>query len=62
MTVKSDERPIEVLLVEDDPADARLTEETLKGAEHRTNITFTARQPCRAFARRACTRVRLALT
>ena len=40
MTWESGERPIEILLVEDDPADARLTEETLKGADHQTNMTL----------------------
>ena len=39
MTVDSDERPIKVLLVEDDTADARLTVETLKGASRPTSIT-----------------------
>ena len=39
MTVESDERPIEVLLVEDDTAEVRLTEETLKGASRPTRIT-----------------------
>ena len=29
MTVESDAKPIEVLLVEDDPADVGVTEETL---------------------------------
>ena len=38
MTVESDAKPIEVLLVEDDPADVGATEETLKGAS-RTSIT-----------------------
>ena len=33
------DKPIEILVVEDDPADARLTEETLKGSQHRLNIT-----------------------
>ena len=33
------DQPLQVLLVEDDPADARLTEETLKGSQHRLNIT-----------------------
>ena len=37
MTTSPGNRPIEVLLVEDDPADARLTMETLKGSEHRVN-------------------------
>ena len=39
MTTTPADKPLEVLLVEDDPADARLTEETLKGSEHRLNIT-----------------------
>ena len=38
MTTLQGDRPIEVLLVEDDPADARLTLETLKGSEHRVNV------------------------
>ena len=40
MTWESGDRPIEVLLVEDDPADARLAEETLKDAEHQTNVSL----------------------
>lgn len=39
MTLGSQERPLEVLLVEDDPADARLTEEILKNSEFATNVT-----------------------
>ena len=39
MTSESSERPIEILLVEDEPADARLTQEILKGSSHQTNIT-----------------------
>jgi signal transduction histidine kinase/DNA-binding NarL/FixJ family response regulator len=39
MTTVQGSRPIEVLLVEDNPADARLTEETLKKSGHRTNVT-----------------------
>ena len=38
MTTSPSDRPIEVLLVEDDPTDARLTQETLKGSEYRLNI------------------------
>ena len=38
MTTPSDQ-PLEILLVEDDPADARLTQETLSGSTHRLNIT-----------------------
>jgi len=38
MTTSPGDRPIEVLLVEDDPADARLTQETLKGSKHRVNV------------------------
>ena len=38
MTMSPGDRPIEVLLVEDDPADARLTQETLKGSEYRLNV------------------------
>ena len=40
MTWESGDRPIEILLVEDDPADARLAEETLKDAEHQTNVSL----------------------
>jgi CheY-like chemotaxis protein len=39
MTVESDAKPIEVLLVEDDPADVGVTEETLKNASRPTSIT-----------------------
>ena len=39
MTTRSPEDPIEVLLVEDNPADARLTEEILKDSEYATNIS-----------------------
>ena len=38
MTTSPGDRPIEVLLVEDDPADARLTQETLRGSEYRVNV------------------------
>ena len=40
MTLESGDRPIEVLLVEDDPSDARLAQETLKDAEHSTNVVL----------------------
>ena len=43
MTVESDERPIEVLLVEDDPEDVRLTEETLNGASREPRHRAQAR-------------------
>ncbi len=39
MTVRSSENPIEVLLVEDNPADARLTEEILKDSEYAVNLS-----------------------
>ncbi len=39
MSEEKRDSPIEVLLVEDDPADARLTRETLKESKHRLNIT-----------------------
>ena len=39
MTLGSNERPIDILLVEDNPGDARLTQETLKGSTHQLNIT-----------------------
>ncbi len=38
MTTATD-RAIEILLVEDNPADARLTQEIIGQSEHRTNIT-----------------------
>ena len=38
MTTSRGDRPIEVLLVEDDLADARLTLEILEGSEHRVNV------------------------
>ncbi len=38
MTTRAN-KPIEVLLVEGDPADASLTTETLKGCQHQLNIT-----------------------
>ncbi len=39
MTSATEERAIEILLVEDNPADVRLTEEVIKQSEHTTNIT-----------------------
>ena len=39
MTTRSPETPIEVLLVEDNPADARLTEEILKDSEYAMNLS-----------------------
>ena len=39
MTVGSDTKPIEVLLVEDDPADVGVTEETLRSASDPTSTT-----------------------
>ena len=39
MTSATEDRAIEVLLVEDNPADVRLTEEVIKQSEHSTNIT-----------------------
>ena len=39
MTTTPSDQPLEILLVEDDPADARLTQETLNGSTHRLNIT-----------------------
>ena len=39
MTSATEERAIEILLVEDNPADVRLTEEVIKQSEHATNIT-----------------------
>ena len=38
MTTRSPENPIEVLLIEDNPADARLTEEILKDSEYAMNL------------------------
>ena len=38
MTTTPGDKPLEVLLVEDDPADARLTQETLKESEHRLAV------------------------
>lgn len=39
MTSATEARAIEVLLVEDNPADVRLTQEVIKQSEHATNIT-----------------------
>ena len=39
MTSGPGDRPIEILLVEDNPADARLAQETIRGSSHQTNIT-----------------------
>lgn len=39
MTSRSSESPIEVLLVEDNPADARLTEEILKDSDYAMNLS-----------------------
>ena len=39
MTSATEDRAIEILLVEDNPADVRLTEEVLRQSEHTTNIT-----------------------
>ena len=39
MTMNPPQYPLEVLLVEDNPADARLTEEALKDSEHATHLT-----------------------
>ena len=40
MTTRSPKNPIEVLLVEDNPADARLTEEILKDSEFAVNFSI----------------------
>lgn len=42
MTSVADGRAIEVLLVEDNPADVRLTQEVIGQSEHQTNITVAA--------------------
>ena len=39
MTQGTGDKLLEILLVEDSPADARLAEETIKGTGHKTNIT-----------------------
>ncbi len=39
MTTRSPESPIEVLLVEDNPADVRLTEEILKDSDYAMNLS-----------------------
>ena len=39
MTSATEDRAIEILLVEDNPADVRLTEEVIKQSEHATHIT-----------------------
>ena len=39
MTSATEDRAIEILLVEDNPADVRLTEEVIRQSEHATNIT-----------------------
>ena len=39
MTSVPSSKPIEILLVEDNPADVRLTEEVIKQSEHQTNIS-----------------------
>ena len=40
MSIGSREKPLEVLLVEDIPGDARLTQETIKDSEYEANITL----------------------
>ena len=39
MTTPQGDKPIQVLLVEDNPADVRLTEETLKGSHHDVRLS-----------------------
>ena len=39
MATATEDKTIEILLVEDNPADVRLTEEIIKQSEHATNIT-----------------------
>lgn len=40
MTIGTSERPIRILLVEDNPADARLTQEALKESEYAHNLSL----------------------
>ena len=40
MTIGTSERPIRILLVEDEPADARLTQEALKESEYAHNFSL----------------------
>ena len=41
MTLGSNERPVEVLLVEDNPGDVQLTQETVKDSQYHTNVAVT---------------------
>ena len=40
MVTELSDRPIEVLLVEDNPADARLAQDTIEQSSHQVNITY----------------------
>ena len=40
MALGSSERPLEILLVEDNPGDARLAQETIKESEYQANVTL----------------------
>ena len=40
MTLGTTDRPVEILVVEDNPGDARLVQETIKESEYQTNITI----------------------
>ena len=40
MSLGSSEKPLEILLVEDNPGDARLTQEAIKDSEYEASVTL----------------------